>query len=343
MILWFWCAKDEWRWWPLGSGRGQNLSSSLFCIVTTYGTLTSPRESCIFFTCSTWGDLPQGSPCVSTSFGNAEFQKNMLHKGSSFWQKSLLTTVDEVTKTGKTKSRRWHTDWVSPCVGKTPQCFCCRGIWWPLWLQLHPELHCPVLNFSVRATDGKQRNILFLSRPINKPTSYFEGQIQSWTSCNFPPSMLSDGYIRTGALAQDRNMEQPLCSVFWKEMVLLDLMELCQCLIPYHLDACSHWTEKLWLVASLSWWCNAWWSILYGGAEGVECTCRWLTKCIISLIALFPGRLFHHCHPHWKALRNPEVLLLEIHGCDLFSWSLASHKQTNAHALVVLVTSKQLH
>lgn len=47
--------------------------------------------------------------------------------------------------------------------------------------------------------------------------------------------------------------------------------------------------------------------------------------------------------PTQKVLRNPEVHLFEIHSWDLLGSSLASYKQTNAHALVVLVTSKQLH
>lgn len=63
-------------------------------------------------------------------------------------------------------------------------------------------------------------------------------------------------------------------------------------------------------------------------------------------------RLFNYCFlvqcfitttPMWKALSNPELLLLEIQSWGFFSSSLASHKQTNPHASVMLVTSKQLH
>lgn len=142
----------------------------------------------------------------------------MLYKGSSFWQNSLLTIMGEVTKTGKTKSRRWHTDCVFPCVGKTPQCcLFVAGAFGGLFKYSCILSSIAQFWISVRATHRKQWNILFLPRPINKPTSYFEGQVQSWTSCNFPPSMLSHRYARTGVLAQDRNVGQPLCLVFCKK------------------------------------------------------------------------------------------------------------------------------
>jgi len=150
----------------------------------------------------------------------------MWDKGSSSQQKSLLTAVDEIIVSGKTKSERWHTHLLNVAISlcwqnPTVQSLCSRGVWQLRWPQLHLELHYLVLNFCEHHMVNNPclngtRNILLLSRPMKKPTSYFEEQTQAWTGCDFPPSVLSHKYTTTGHLAEQRNTGQHKCLVFSK-------------------------------------------------------------------------------------------------------------------------------